>query len=100
MAILPIPGYGDGLPRTPATHEVPRSGGGADFGRLLQRGLNAVNAEQAGASQAVRDLALGHTDSLHQVMWSVARADLAFRLVLEIRNRLIEAYQEVTKMPV
>ena len=43
---------------------------------------------------------MGETDNLHSVMLQMAQADLAFRLVLEVRNRLTEAYQEVMKMQV
>jgi flagellar hook-basal body complex protein FliE len=50
------------------------------------------------ANQAVQDLALGRTDHLHNVLLEVAQADLAFRLVLEMRNRLTDAYQDVMKM--
>lgn len=80
---------------------VPSVGGGsAPFAGLFERFLG--NAAQSGqqAENSVRDLALGRTDSLHEVMLQVAQADLSFRLVLEIRNRLTEAYQEIMKMQI
>jgi flagellar hook-basal body complex protein FliE len=46
----------------------------------------------------VRDMALGQTDNLHGIMLQMAQADLTFHLILEIRNRLTEAYQEIMKM--
>ena len=59
--------------------------------RLRQRlrsvlGSAVQSDQQAGA--AVRDLATGQTDNLHGVLLQVAQADLSFRLILEIRNRL------------
>ena len=45
-------------------------------------------------------MATGQTDNLHQVLLQMAQADLSFHLVLEIRNRLTEAYQEIMKMNV
>jgi flagellar hook-basal body complex protein FliE len=62
--------------------------------------LGEANAGQLEADQAIRELALGHADNLHDVMLAVAKADLTFRTVLEVRNRLTEAYQEVMRMQV
>ena len=74
--------------------------GGAPFASLVDRFLGGAVRSGEQASTAVQDLALGRTDSLHEVMLNVAQADLSFRLVLEIRNRLTEAYQEITKMQI
>ena len=74
--------------------------GGAPFANLLERVLGGTAQSGAQAESAVRDLALGRTDSLHEVMLQVAQADLSFRLILEIRNKLTEAYQEIMKMQV
>jgi flagellar hook-basal body complex protein FliE len=71
---------------------------GAPFGNLLERVLDGAVQSGTQADSAVRDLAVGRTDSFHEVMLQVAQADLSFRLVLEIRNRLTEAYQEIAKM--
>ncbi len=70
------------------------------FSGVIDRLLASVNGEQVRADRAVEDLALGRTDNLHGVMLAVARADLSFRLALEIRNRLTEALQEVMRMQV
>ena len=76
----------------------PKAGPG--FGKMIEDLLSQVNAEQAQAGQAVRDLATGKTDNVHGVMLAVAKADLSFRLCLEIRNRLTEALQEIMRMQV
>jgi flagellar hook-basal body complex protein FliE len=70
------------------------------FTKLVENLLNDVNAQQVKADSAVKGLALGQTDNLHNVMLSVAQADLTFRMILEIRNRLNDAYQEVMRMQV
>lgn len=70
------------------------------FGRVVDRMLSGANAEQAHAEQAVRDFAMGRTDNLHGVMLAMAKADLSFRLILEVRNRLSDAYQQVMSMQV
>ena len=72
--------------------------GGGSFPKMLNQLLeNAAQSHQS-AEAAVRQMALGQTDNLHEVMLQMAQADLSFHLILEIRNRLTDAYQEVMKM--
>jgi flagellar hook-basal body complex protein FliE len=54
----------------------------------------------AAADAAVTALATGEAQDLHTVSLAVAQADLSFRLILELRNRLTDALQEVTRMQV
>jgi len=70
------------------------------FADILGQYLGNIGQQQLQAQQAVQDFALGRTDSLHQAVLAVNRADLAFRAFLEIRNRLSDAYQEIMKMSV
>jgi flagellar hook-basal body complex protein FliE len=74
--------------------------GSGSFGAMMERLLGSAAQQQAQADQAVRDLALGRTEDVHNVLLAAAKADLSFRLVLEIRNRLLEAYQQVMSMQV
>ena len=78
----------------------PAEQGGGMFARVLGQFLGDVSHQQLQSEHAVRELALGRTDNLHNVVLQVSQADLAFRLFLEIRNRLSDAYQEVMKMQV
>ena len=71
-----------------------------DFVKVVSQQLAEVNQTQHTADQAIADLATGETDNVHDVVLSMAKADLTFRLVLEIRNRLVEAYQEIMRMQV
>jgi flagellar hook-basal body complex protein FliE len=74
--------------------------GKAPFLKVIDQLLGGANLEQARADHAVEELAMGHTDNIHDVMLSVARADLSFRMILEIRNRLNDAYAEIMRMQV
>jgi flagellar hook-basal body complex protein FliE len=74
--------------------------GGSSFGSMVDRVLGSAAQNHQQAESAVNDLALGRTDNLHGVLMQVAQADLSFRLILEIRNRLSEAYQDIMKMQV
>lgn len=70
------------------------------FGRVLQGLLAENGAAQATADAAVRAVATGEAQDLHTVSLAVAKADLSFRLILELRNRLADAVSEVTRMQV
>lgn len=79
-------------------------GGGAapagGFAAVLN-GVLAGNAQAtAAADRAVADLATGAAQDVHTVSLAVAQADVSFRLILELRNRLTEAFQEVSRMQV
>jgi flagellar hook-basal body complex protein FliE len=70
------------------------------FAGVLTGVLNEnVRANQA-ADEAVRALVAGEAQDLHTVSLAVTQADLSFRLILELRNRLAEAFQEVIRMQV
>src|SRR3954454_11922775 len=66
------------------------------LGQLFQSAAQSHESAEAGA----RSLALGQTNTLHEVMLQMAQADLSFHLIIEIRNRLTEAFQEIMKMQV
>jgi flagellar hook-basal body complex protein FliE len=99
MTINPVTSAG-ASPVTELLSQPSKAEGGSAFAGVIDRLLGGASTQQLHANQAVRDLALGQTDSLHNVMLEVAKADLAFRLVLEIRNRLTDAYQEIMRMQV
>jgi len=70
------------------------------FGDLLKNAIDSVqNAEQE-AGQAQDKLIRGEAAELHQVMIAAEKAGLSFDLLLEIRRRLLDAYQELIRMPV
>jgi flagellar hook-basal body complex protein FliE len=75
-------------------------GGAASFAELLGRLVSDVDRLQAEASGAMRGLAAGDVEDLHGVMIALNRADLSLRFLVEIRNRVLEAYQEISRMPV
>ncbi len=70
------------------------------FADLVKGLVQDANQQQAQSEDGVRQLVSGETDSIHDVVLTTSRADLAFRLMMEIRNRLIASYQEVMRMQV
>jgi flagellar hook-basal body complex protein FliE len=100
MNVAPISsGAVSGAQGTVSSAPLPGSGIGG-FARVVSQLLNDAGAHQAHAEQAVNNLAAGRADNVHNVMLSMAKADLSFHLVLEIRNRLSDAYQEIMRMQV
>lgn len=93
-----------GVPPTAPSRPTPSSqsaeGPGGAFSKVMEGLLGQVNGPQQTADQAVRDLATGRTDNIHDVMLAVAKADLTFRMILEVRNRLAEGFQEVLRLQV
>ena len=72
----------------------------APFGQMVTEGLQNLN-EQLKTSQAdLQALALGETQNLHEVMVRLEESRIAFQLMLQVRNRVLESYQEVMRMQV
>lgn len=76
--------------------------GAADtsFKDTLLKSIDEVNSLQQDANRAVEQLATGGDTSPAEVLTAVQKADLAFRLMLQVRNKLVQAYQEVQNIRV
>ena len=84
-------------PAAPAA--VPAGEGGESFGAALARLVDTVEASHAGANDAVNGMLAGQTD-VHDAMIAMQRADLTLQLGVQVRNKLVNAYQEIMRMPV
>jgi len=73
---------------------------GKDFKSILLGSLDEVNRLQHEADQGVQRLLTGETDNVAEVMAAVNKAGIAFDLLMEIRNKLTDAYQEIQQMRV
>ena len=114
MSIGPI---GPGLPDRPRlqlqpTGAAPELDGAAiapqqgpaaaanSFGSLLSDAVAQLDSLQRTADANVTRLATGQPVDLHEVMISMEQSNLGFQLAMQVRNRLIEAYQEISRMQV
>ena len=70
------------------------------FGEVLKHFVAEVDSLQHQAEDARVKLAAGEITDVHQVMQAVEEANLSMELMLEIRNKIVEAYQEIMRMPV
>jgi flagellar hook-basal body complex protein FliE len=73
--------------------------GGVDFGETLNRMVSAVETSNAQANQATVGMVDGSVD-VHDAMIALQRADMTFQLTVQVRNKLVNAYQELMRMPV
>lgn len=79
---------------------VSSSSGAASFSNVLGGFIKEVSDKQAAAGDAVTGLLGGKDVSLHQAMISIEEASISFQLMVEVRNRLLDSYQELMRMQV
>ncbi len=72
----------------------------ANFKDLLQRALTDLNASQVGANDSIKNLATGGEDNLHDVIISMEKASMTLQYAIQIRNKVLEAYQSVIQMQI
>ena len=74
--------------------------GGADFKNMLLDSIKEVNSMQQEANRAVETLATGGDVNPAEVLTAVQKADMAFRMMMQVRNKLVQAYDEVKSIRV
>jgi flagellar hook-basal body complex protein FliE len=91
---------------SPLTPTLPSSGGsvgkapGADFGSALKQAVGALGELGAKADASALSMAKGEPIDIHEVMINTEQASLGFSMALQVRNKFIDAYQEVMRMSV
>ncbi len=73
---------------------------GESFGDVLGRMVQEVNAKQNAASDAVNSLQSGQNVPLHQAVIAMQEANISFQMMVEVRNKLLDAYQELMRMQI
>lgn len=78
---------------------LPGAAGGTEFSSVFDTLVSAVNTKQQEAQAVTRQVLLGDNDQLHQSVIAMQEASVAFSLMVEVRNKLVESYQELMRMP-
>ncbi len=73
---------------------------GASFGQMLDKALQDVNKAQIKADETVKGFLTGEVQEVHQVTIAMEQAKIMLLLATEVRNKVIEAYQEISRMQV
>ena len=96
--IRDIHAYGPSAAGTVAQPGAKRSDG--SFAKTLKDFIHDVDSQLKRADGMMKEFAVGKRADLHNVMIETEKADLSLRLLLKIRNKLVEAYQEIMRMQV
>ncbi len=72
----------------------------AGFSSVFENLISEVDSRQDKAQAITRDVLLGKTDQVHQSIVAMQEAGVAFQLMVEVRNKVVESYQELMRMPV
>lgn len=73
---------------------------GESFADMLGKAVGSVDQTMKESDRQIEDFIAGKTDNVHDVMISMQRAQLSFQMMVEIRNKAIEAYHEISRMQI
>lgn len=73
---------------------------GKGFGEALKEAIQEVNALQVNADQSIKDLSTGKVKDIHETMIAMQKADVAFQTIMQVRNKIVESYQEIMRTQV
>ncbi len=99
IPITPVSGAASAVTSIFGPVSTTASGSGdAGFGGVLKSALNQVSGMQNDAAAQVNTLMGGGNADMSKVMISVEKADVAFQLMMQVRNKIVSAYQDIEKM--
>ena len=77
---------------------APSSASGGEFRSVLESAIDQVEQTRNNANQSVQNFLSGEGEDLHSTVLSVQRADLEFEMLMQVRNKVVSAYQEIMRM--
>jgi flagellar hook-basal body complex protein FliE len=75
-----------------------KKGNEENFSGVLKDSIQKVNNLQVEANKAIQDLATGRTENIHEAMIAIEKADISFKMMMQVRNKILEAYREIIHM--
>ena len=97
---MPTPGIQAPTPLGQPGEITPSQPGGDSFGNVLGKLISDVNTKQNAATAAVDGLQSGQPVPLHQAVIAMEEANVSFQLMVEVRNKLLDSYQELMRMQI
>lgn len=76
------------------------AGSGQRFSDILKNAVDGVNDDQLKGQQAIKDFMSGKETSLHNTLLSLEKAEISFKLMMQVRGKLMEAYQQIMRTSV
>lgn len=74
--------------------------GAKGFGQMLTESIEKVNEAQHTADTSMKELAAGRTKNIHETMLQIENADASLKLMMQVRNKVLDAYKEIMRMQV
>ena len=74
--------------------------GAKGFGDMLKESIEQVNQAQLSADHSIKELAAGRTKNIHETMLQIENADASLKLMMQVRNKVLDAYKEIMRMQV
>jgi flagellar hook-basal body complex protein FliE len=74
--------------------------GSTSFGEVLKDAISTVNELQKQSNQEIEKLMTGESQDLHTTVIAMQKADLSFQMMMQVRNKIVQAYQEIMRMQV
>ena len=87
------------LPQIKTDVAAPAAGGGNSFKNILNNAIGEVEGSRSDASKSVEQFLSGNGGDLHSTILATQRAELEFQMFMQVRNKVVSAYQEIMKMP-
>lgn len=78
----------------------PSEGQGKTFSDVLKDSVEKANLYQNQADTAIKELVAGRNKNIHETMLTVERADTSLKLMMQVRNKILDAYREIMRMQV
>ena len=85
---------------TPESREIGSEKSDQSFADMLTDAVNSVDQTMKDSNEKVQNFVAGETENVHDVMISMQRAQLSFQMMVEMRNKAIETYQEISRMQI
>lgn len=76
------------------------AGQGKTFSDVLRQSVDKVNEFQSQADTAIKELVAGKNKNIHETLLAVERADISLKLMMQVRNKIVDAYKEIMRMQV
>ncbi len=73
---------------------------GSGFGEVLKDAISTVNELQKQSDQEIQKLMAGESQDLHTTVIAMQKADLSFQMMMQVRNKIVQAYQEIMRTQV
>lgn len=87
-------------PVSPSLENSLKTLGEKNFLELLKESIDRTNQHQVQADRAIKETLAGRNKNIHETLLTLEKADLSFRTLLQVRNKILDAYKEIMRMQV